>query len=140
MTRASSASIATTTMTMPSFESALAVAQHRFADVADARAVDEDVAAVRLADLVAVLVRELEHVAVFDDEDVLGLDAGAHRELPVLHEHPVLAVDRDEELRPHEVEHQQQLFLRARGPRRASDRRFRESTVAPSLQRLLIVL
>ena len=35
----------------------LAIAQHRFADVADARTVDEDVAAVRLADLVAELVR-----------------------------------------------------------------------------------
>ena len=50
----------------------LAVAQHRFADVADARAVDHDVAAVGPADLVAAVVRELEHVAVFDDVDVLG--------------------------------------------------------------------
>ena len=89
-----------------------AIAQDRFADIADTRAVDEHVAAIRLADLVAVLFGEFEHVAVFDDEHIAEFNAGLRCETAVLHEHAILAVHRHEIFRAHEIEHEQQLLLR----------------------------
>ncbi len=90
----------------------LAIAQHRFADVADPAAVDHHVAAVGPSDFLRALFGELHHVTVLGDEDVVARDAGLLRQVAVRDEHAILAVDRDEVFRPHEVEHQQQLFLR----------------------------
>ena len=91
----------------------LAIAQHRFADVADAGAVDHHVAAVGAADLVAAAVAVNSSTSPFSMMCTFSRgDAGLFGQPPVRDEHAVLAVDRDEVLRPHEVEHQKQLFLR----------------------------
>ena len=84
MTRASSLSIATTTTMMPSFESALRSRKDGFADIADARAVDEHVAAVRFADLVAELGRKLSTSPFSTTNTLSRLDAGLHGEAAVL--------------------------------------------------------
>ena len=52
----------------------------------------------RLDDFQRVL-RELEHVAVRRDQDVLGLDARFFGDIGMMNQMPVLAVDRNEELR-----------------------------------------
>src|ERR1700677_4814356 len=90
----------------------LAVAQHGLTDVADTGTVDHHVAAVRAADLRAAGSGELEYVAVLDDVRVLRRYAGFLGQAGVRDEHAVFAVDRDEVLRAHEVEHQEKLFLR----------------------------
>ena len=55
---------------------------------------------------------ELEHVAVLEQMAAVGRHADLARELEVAHEVAVLAVHRDEVLRPHEVQHELQLLLR----------------------------
>ena len=54
----------------------------------------------------------LDDLAVLEHEDLVDVDAGALGEQAVLHEHPVLAVDRDEVARLDEPEHELQLFSR----------------------------
>ena len=55
---------------------------------------------------------EVEHVAVFEQEHLLG-DAGGDGELGVALQVAVVAMDGHEELGAHEVDHHPQLFLRA---------------------------
>src|SRR6266542_3322361 len=87
------------------------VAHHRLADVPHPEAVDVHLARrdVR-ADARAARV-DLHDVAVRDDEGVLLGDADVDRHARVPHEHPVFAVDRDEETRAQDVQEQLQLLL-----------------------------
>ena len=65
-----------------------------------------------LAGLVGGFAVDREHIAVFQQQNLLG-DAGGKRQLNVALEVAVVAVDGDEELRSHEVDHHAKLFLRA---------------------------
>src|SRR5712691_923625 len=88
-----------------------AIAHHRLADVADAEAVDiHNARGDLLAETSASLV-DLERVAVGDHERVPRRDAEVDRDARVAHEHPVLAVDRNEVLRSQDVEEQLELLL-----------------------------
>ena len=55
---------------------------------------------------------QFEHVAVLDHNRVLHR-ARLHRKLRVTPQVPIVAVNRDEELRPHQVDEQPQFFLAA---------------------------
>ena len=84
----------------PVLRQVAAVAQHDLLDVPHPQAVDEHQAG---ADLFAALDRlgvELDGLTVLDHDDAVVGDAGLARELRVLQQLPVLAVDRDEEARP----------------------------------------
>ncbi len=93
-----------------------AVAQHLVADFAGAGVVDEDAADGRLAANPPAGVVELHEVAVLGEDDLgLRLASGedARRDPRVLRQLAVLAVHRDEEARPHQRQHQLQLFFAA---------------------------
>jgi hypothetical protein len=78
----------------------LAVADDGVFDHVDGAAVvDADAAGGDLAALLRVSLVEVEDLAVFEQDDLLG-DAGRRRELGVALEVAVVAVDGDEELGP----------------------------------------
>src|SRR5438445_224315 len=87
------------------------VAPQRVAHVAATQAVHVDDARLDLLPRPCALVIDLEDVAVGDHEGVLRLHAEVHGDASVSNEHPVFAVDRQEMLRPQDVEEKLQLFL-----------------------------
>ena len=94
-----------------------AVADDDVADLPDRDAVDIDVASLDpIAAPSRAVGRDLDRLAVLEDEDALGRDPDLLRDPAVLDEHPELAVDRDEVPRTCQVEHELQLLL-ARVPR-----------------------
>ena len=90
----------------------LAVAQHDAADVADAAAVHEYAPGRDAVGHLDRLAAELNHGAVLRDDGVVRVDAHHMRDVRVLAEHTVLAVDGDEEARLREREHHLLLLLR----------------------------
>ena len=79
--------------------------QDDLTDVAHAETVDKDVAGTDALGHLGGLAGDLEHVAIFDDHDVLVGDANAPCETRVEDEVAVLAVDGDEVFRLEQGEH-----------------------------------
>ena len=90
-----------------------AVAEHLAADFAGAGAVDEHAARRSLARDLRAVAGQLEDVAVFDEQRLRMRVAPGNtfRDARVLRQLAVLAVDRDEVARPHERQHQLELFF-----------------------------
>ena len=90
-----------------------AVAKHLVADLSDPRGIDEHAAGGRLVCNASAMGIELNDVAVLRQQH-LDVTIGATHDLGryprVLRELPILAVNRDEVARPHEREHELQLF------------------------------
>ena len=89
----------------------LAVAQHDVAHVAHAQAVDHDRAGLNRAGDVRLVLRELQHLAQLQDDRIVCGHAHLHRDFGMALQHSVLAVHRNEVLRPHQRLHELELLL-----------------------------
>ena len=82
-----------------------AVSQRDVVDVADAEAVDERDSRLDVVDDARALRRQLDDSAVLRQHDPLGRHSPLLREACVRGQHPELAVDRHQRLRPNERDH-----------------------------------
>ena len=86
------------------------VPEHDRADIAHTEAVDEDIAGGYLVPEMRHAIAHLDVVAVIGDDDAVRRDADLLGDFRMQREMTKLAMDRHEELRPHQVQHQLQLL------------------------------
>ena len=89
----------------------LAIGEGVGGELAHPGSLDEDVGGIHLADDAGPAVVQVDDTPIGDDDGVLGLHTGGHRDTGVRHEVPVLAVDRHDGTRSHDIVGVEQLTL-----------------------------
>src|SRR5450755_1443276 len=91
----------------------LAIAQHNLTHITNTQAIYKDIAAAEMVDDLDLILSELDDIAILRDHNILIRNTQRVAKLCVQHQLTIFTMNRHEELRSNQAQHQLQLFLSA---------------------------